>query len=85
MAHILPYRTRSTLKHSPLPGDISQFLRHSLRRDSLPPLPIILGCPLIVGLVLGIKFNNSDQHVINAKGRLISHESLLGRSSIFLS
>ena len=85
MAHILPYRTRSTLKHGPLPDDISQFLRHSLRRVSLPPPLIILGCPLIVGLVLGIKFNHGDQHVINAKGRLIPHEFVLGRGSIVLS
>ena len=67
MAHVLPYRARYTLKDGPLPDDISEFLRHSLQQGSLPPPPIILGCLLIVGLVLGIKFNDNDQHVINEK------------------
>ena len=67
MAHILPHRARYALKYGPLPDDINEFLRHSLRRDHLPPAPIVSDCLLIIGLVLGIELDSDDQHVIKKR------------------
>ena len=69
MAHILLYRAwyALKLKDGPLPDDISQFLRHSLRRDPLPPPPIISDCLLIIGQVLGIELDINDQHGIDKR------------------
>ena len=62
MARILFYRAWYTLAHGHLPDDISEFLRHSLRRDPLPPPPIVSDCLLIIGLVLGITVHIKDQY-----------------------
>ena len=68
MGHILLYRAWDVVrKHKPLPDDIKEFVLHSLRLEPPPPAPIVAGCLLIIGLLLGIKLHIDDLLVVDER------------------
>jgi len=61
MGHILLCRAWDILgKAKPLPDGIKDFVLRSLRLGPPPPAPIVAGCLLTIGLVLGIKLRIGD-------------------------
>ena len=68
MGRILLYRAWDSLrKGGALPGDIREFVRHSLQVKRPPPAPILMNSLLMVGLVLGIKLRFDDQQATDKR------------------
>ena len=54
-------------KGNPLPDDVKGFILYSLQLVPPPPAPIVAGCLLIVGLVLGINLHVDDLLVVDKR------------------
>jgi len=68
MDHILLYRAWDVLnKGEALPDDIEEFALHSLQLEPPPPVPIVAGCLLTIGLLLGIKLHVDDLLVVDKR------------------
>lgn len=61
MGHILLCRAWDVLRRGEaLPGDVKEFVLHSLQLEPAPPAPIVADCLFIIGLVIGIKMHVDD-------------------------
>ena len=58
------YAWRALGNGDPLPVDVEQFVLHSLRPAPPPPASIVAECLHTIGLVLGIRLRDYDQHAI---------------------
>ena len=68
MAYIFRCHAWRTLRNNnPLPGDVEQFVLHSLRPVPPPPAPIVVECLHIIGLVLGTTLQDYDQQAIDER------------------
>jgi hypothetical protein len=68
MAHILLYRASDAHREGGgLPGDVKEFVLHSLGLVPPPPAPIVTDCLFIIGLVLGIELHNDDLFVADKR------------------
>ena len=82
MGYILRcYALHALRNNNPLPGDVEQFVLHSLQPVPPPPAPIVAECLYIIGLVLGITLQDHDQQVIGERSvhcrRVLSWKKLI--------
>ena len=75
------YAWRALGNNKPLPGDVKQFVLHSLRPVPPPPDPVVAECLHIIGLVLRITFQNYDHQTIGERSvhcrRVFQYEKLI--------
>ena len=64
------YAWRALRNSNPLPGNVEQFVLHSLRPVPPPPAPVVAECLHIIGLVLRIMLQNYDYQVIGERSVL---------------
>ena len=61
------YAWRALGNNKPLPGDVEQFVLHSLRPVPPPPDSVVAECLHIIGLVLRITFQNYDRQAVDER------------------
>ena len=68
MAHTLLYRAWDALRSGgPLPGDIRDFVLHSLQLDPPPSSQVLTDCLLVIDMVLGAKLHLGDLLVVDKR------------------